>query len=246
MAEKIDTPNEKEMNIVGHLAELRNRLLFTAIFFVVFFIGIFIFVEEIYYFIAQDIPFDLNITSPGDIIWVYFTFAGLGSLIVTLPILCLQLWLFIKPGLTKSERRLSILYVPAVFILFILGIVFGYFMFTNLILPFLLSLNNGMFNEIFTVEKYFRFLFRVLIPFALLFEIPVIIMFLTSIGILTPKFMRKTRKYAYFILLIIAALITPPDVVLQIVVAVPLFILYEISILLAERVYKKRQSKQQS
>src|SRR5699024_1369128 len=96
------------MNVVGHLAELRNRLLITAISFIIFFIVAFIYIENIYSLIARDIPFDLNITSPGDIIWVYLTFSALAALVVTLPLLCLQIWLFIKPALTKSERRMSL------------------------------------------------------------------------------------------------------------------------------------------
>src|SRR5690625_7113802 len=88
-------------------------------------------------------------------------------------------------------------------------------MFIKLILPFLLSLNKEMFNELFTVERYFRFMIRLTIPFALLFEIPIIIMFLTSLGIITPQFLRKMRKYAYFILLIVGALVTPLDVILR-------------------------------
>src|SRR5690625_674274 len=237
------TNQEKEMNIVGHLSELRNRLLVTGIFFIGFFILGFIFIKDIYYFFENDIHFKLNITSPGDIIWIYFTIAGLIAIIATLPVLSLQLWLFIKPGLTKSERRASLSYIPAIFLLFVLGLVFGYIMFIKLILPFLLSLNDGMFNELFTVDRYFRFLFQVMIPFAILFEIPVILMFLTSLGIITPKFLRKTRKYAYFILLIVGALVTPPDVILQIAVAVPLFILYEISIYLSTIVYRKKIQK---
>src|SRR5699024_820509 len=100
-----------------------------------------------------------------------------------------------------------------------------------------------MFNELFTVDKYFRFLIRITLPFAVLFEIPIIAMFLTSLGIITPDFMKKTRKYAYFILVIIGAVVTPPDVILQIVVAIPLFILYEISIYLSAIVYRKKQRK---
>src|SRR5699024_3778424 len=134
-------------------------------------------------------------------------------------------------------------YIPAVFLLFLGGLVFGYFMFVKLILPFLLSLNDGMFNEVFTVEKYFRFLLRVTLTFAILFELPIIIMFLTSLGIITPQFLRKMRKYAYFILLIVGALVTPPDVILQLVVAIPLFLLYEISIYLAVIVYRKKQKR---
>lgn len=233
----------KEMNVVGHLSELRNRLMVTAFAFVGFFILAFVNIKDIYGFFEQDIPFQLTVTSPGDIIWIYFTIAGLGALVATLPFLSLQIWLFVKPGLTKTERKVSLSYIPAIFLLFVFGLFFGYFMFVKLILPFLLSLNDGMFNELFTVEKYFRFLFRVSIPFAILFELPILIMFLTSIGILTPTFLRKMRKYAYFALLIVGALVTPPDVVLQLVVAIPLFILYEISIYLSEFVYRKREKR---
>ncbi len=236
----MSSANQKEMNIVGHLSELRNRLIVTGLFFIASFIIGFIFIRDIYSFFENDIDFKLTVTSPGDIIWIYFTIAGLIAIIATLPVLSLQIWLFIKPGLTKPERRASLSYIPAIFLLFVIGLVFGYLMFIKLILPFLLSLNNGMFNELFTVEKYFRFLMRVTIPFAVLFEIPVILMFLTSLGIITPTFLRKTRKYAYFILLIVGALVTPPDVVLQLAVAIPLFILYEISIYLSAVVYRKK------
>ncbi len=236
----MSSANQKEVNIVGHLSELRNRLIVTGLFFIASFIIGFIFIRDIYSFFENDIDFKLTVTSPGDIIWIYFTIAGLIAIIATLPVLSLQIWLFIKPGLTKPERRASLSYIPAIFLLFVIGLVFGYLMFIKLILPFLLSLNNGMFNELFTVEKYFRFLMRVTIPFAVLFEIPVILMFLTSLGIITPTFLRKTRKYAYFILLIVGALVTPPDVVLQLAVAIPLFILYEISIYLSAVVYRKK------
>lgn len=236
---------EKEMNLTGHLSELRNRLIVTAICFVVFFIVGFIYVEKIYDFFANDIDFKLNITGLGDIIWIYFTMAGIVAFAITLPILCLQIWLFIKPGLTTNERKASLAYIPAVFILFVVGLAFGYLIFIKLILPFLLSLNDGMFNQIFTVDKYFKFLLRVTLPFALLFEIPIVAMFLTSLGVITPDFMKKTRKYAYFILVIIGTIVTPPDFVLQLVVAVPLILLYEISIIFAGIVYKKKLKKHQ-
>lgn len=226
------------MNLVGHLSELRNRIIVTGLFFIAFFIIGFIYIKEIYGFFEKDINFQLTITSPGDIIWIYITMAGIIGLVGTLPVFCLQLWIFIKPALTKKERRVSLSYIPAVFFLFLFGLAFGYIMFIKLILPFLLSLNDGMFNELFTVEKYFRFLFRITIPFALLFEIPVVIMFLTSLGIVTSKFLKKMRKYAYFILLIVAALVTPPDIFLQLIIAIPLFILYEISVYLSSIVEK--------
>lgn len=244
MSSNIDLNSDIEMNIVDHLSELRKRLIITAIFFIVSFFVSFIYVRDIYHFFESDIDFVLNITSPGDTIWIYFTIAGLMAIVLTLPILCLQIWLFVKPGLTKSEQKVSLAYIPMVFILFVFGLVFGYFIFINLILPFLISLNDGMFNELFTVEKYFKFMFRLTLPFALIFEIPVITMFLTSIGMITPEFLRKSRKYAYFILLIVGALVTPPDVILQIVVAIPLILLYEASIHLSAIVYRKKIRKQ--
>ncbi len=232
--------DEKRMDIVGHLSELRNRLIVTGIFFIVFFIIGFIFIKDIYAFFESDFDFKLTVTSPGDIIWIYFTLAGLIAVVGTLPVLCLQLWLFIRPGLTKSERKASLSYIPAIFLLFVLGLVFGYYMFVKLILPFLLSLNDGMFNELFTVDKYFRFLLRVTLPFAFLFELPVIMMFLTSLGIVTPSFLKRIRKYAYFVLLVIAAIITPPDLFLHLLVTVPLILIYEISISLSGIVYRKK------
>lgn len=237
--------NSQEMNITDHLSELRSKLIKTAIFFIIAFIISFIYVKDIYYFFEKDIDFMLNITSPGDTIWIYFTISGLMAIVATIPILCFQIWLFVKPGLTSSEKKASLSYIPAVFLLFVFGLVFGYFMFVKLILPFLFALNDGMFNELFTVDKYFKFMFRVVLPFALLFEVPIVAMFLTSLGLITPHFMRKTRKYAYFVLLVVGAFVTPPDVILQISVAIPLFILYEISIYLSAIVHRKRVRKQQ-
>ncbi|ASK63390.1 twin-arginine translocase subunit TatC [Virgibacillus phasianinus] len=245
MSEEEQNLLEKEMNVTGHLSELRNRLIVTAIFFVIFFIVGFIYVKDIYGFFVNDLDFTLNVISPGEIIWIYFSMAGLVALVGTIPILCLQIWLFIKPGLTPNEQKASLAYIPAIFILFIIGLTFGYILFIKLILPFLLSLNEGMFNELFTVDKYFKFMLHVTIPFAILFEIPIIAMFLTSLGIITPDYMRKVRKYAYFILVIIGTIVTPPDFVLQTIVAVPLIILYEISIYCSRAVYKKKLKKHQ-
>src|SRR5690625_4687719 len=109
--------HEKDMNVTSHLSELRNRLIITAILFVLLFIAGFIFVKDIYGFFVNDLDFVLNVTSPGDIIWIYFTMAGLIAIIGTLPILCLQVWLFIKPGLTPTERKASLPYIPAIFLL---------------------------------------------------------------------------------------------------------------------------------
>lgn len=234
---------EKEMNYIAHLSELRNRLIVTAICFIVFFVIGFVYIKDIYWFFVSDIDLELTAISPMEIIWIYFSMAGLVALVGTIPILTYQIWAFIKPGLHPHERKATLGYIPAIFLLFIGGLVFGYFLFVELIMPFLLSLNDGMFNIMFTVDRYFKFLFRVTIPIALLFEMPIIVMFLTSLGVLTPDFMIKNRKYAYFILIVIGVLITPPDFILQLVVAVPLILIYEVSIQMAKIVYRRKMKK---
>lgn len=235
--------NDKEMNLVGHLNELRNRIIVTVIFFVLFFIVSFIYVKDIYGLLERGINFDLIITGPTEIIWIFVSIAAIIATVGTLPILSIQLWLFIKPALTAKERKASLSYIPGVFLLFVVGLVFGYLLFSNFILPFLISLNDDMFIQLFTVEKYFRFMFQIMLIFGILFEIPIITMFLTSLGILSPDFLRKMRKYAYFILLIVGALVTPPDVFLQLVVAFPLFLLYEISIYFSSIVHRRKEQK---
>ncbi|RDW22083.1 twin-arginine translocase subunit TatC [Oceanobacillus chungangensis] len=236
--------DEKEMDFVGHLSELRNRLIVTAILFVILFIVGFIYVEEIYAFFVKDLEFKLTAIGPSEIIWIYFSMAGLIAIVGSIPVLTYQIWAFVKPGLTEREQRASLAYIPATFILFIVGLVFGYLMFTKSLIPFLLSLNNGMFEIMFTVDKYFKFLMQVTVPIAILFELPIVVMFLTSIGILTPKFLEKNRRYAYFALVVISTIITPaPDFILPVIISIPLIFIYEISIRLAKRIYNKKLKK---
>src|SRR5699024_7350626 len=157
--------------------------------------------------------------------------------------LSLQLWLFIKPGLKKHERTTSLAYVPAVFFLFVMGLVFGYFLFIQLIVPFLFSLNDFMFHELFTFDKYFHFMFKVIILFALFFIILFSIVYITILAIINAMFIRKIRNYSYLILLIVGALIKPPNIFLQLIIYLPLFILYEISIYLSSIVERRKERK---
>lgn len=235
---------EKMMDITGHLSELRSRLMVTAVVFVIFFIIGFVFRKDIYRFFEKDIHIKLTILSPLDTVWIFLAIAGLVAIVATIPFLALQLWLFIKPGLTKKEKRATLSYIPVIFLLFIIGLVVGYLVFTHFLFPFLINLNEDMFTEMFTVEKYFRFLFHTMLAFAVVLELPIILMFLTSLGIITPHFLKRTRKYAYFILLIIAGLITPPDLILHIAVTIPLILFYEISVQLTSIAYRKRLKRQ--
>jgi len=236
---------EKSMNLVGHLEELRMRIIITGLAFVVFFITAFVFVQHIYDFFVKDLDFKLAVLSPTEIVWVYFQLAGVAAIALTIPVFAWQLWLFIKPGLKPNERKVTLSYIPALFILFIAGLCFGYFFIFPFVFQFLLSLANDNMQNLFTIEKYFGFVFKITLHFEILFELPVIVMFLTSLGIIDPKKLGKLRKYAYLVLAIVSAAVTPPDFLSQIIVMIPLCILYEASIQLSKIVYRKKLKKEQ-
>ncbi|MEH6942616.1 twin-arginine translocase subunit TatC [Bacillus sp. JJ722] len=234
---------DKEQNIIEHISELRKRLIITAVSFIIFLILGFVYVEEIYNWLVRDLDVKLIVLGPSDIIWVYFMISAVIGIAATIPVLALQIWLFVKPALMPHERKATLSYIPALFILFILGLSFGYFVVFPTVLGFLVELGGNMFVTSFTAEKYFRFLMNMTLPFAVLFELPAIVMFLTSIGLINPYILTKVRKYAYFILVVISVTITPPDFISDFLVIVPLLTLYEISITLSKVVYKRRMKR---
>ncbi|WP_462411939.1 twin-arginine translocase subunit TatC [Neobacillus sp. Marseille-QA0830] len=236
---------DKELQLVDHLEELRKRIIITAISFVIFFIVGFIYVQDIYNWFVRDLDVKLIVLGPSDIIGVYFMIATLVAIAGTIPVLAIEIWLFVKPALKPNERRLTLSYIPALFFLFILGLAFGYFVIYPMVLKFLVNMGGEMFVTNFTAEKYFRFIMHMSLPFGVLFELPVVVMFLTSLGIINPIVLSKIRKYAYFVLVIIAIVITPPDFMSDFVVTLPLLLLYEISINLSKVVFRKKLKKQQ-
>ncbi|WP_144547295.1 twin-arginine translocase subunit TatC [Bacillus sp. X1(2014)] len=235
--------DDRELNLVDHLEELRKRIIISALAFIVFFIVGFIYVDDIYkWFVGNE---KLLVLGPSDIMWIYFMLATVIAVAGTIPVLALQIWLFVRPALKPIERRITLSYVPALFFLFIIGLAFGYFVIFPMVLDFLVNIGKDMFVTNFTAERYFSFILNMTLPFGVLFELPVVVMFLTSLGIINPFVLSKIRKYAYFVLIIIAIVITPPDFMSDFVVTVPLLLLYEISINLSKFVYRKRLKKQQ-
>lgn len=193
--------------------------------------------------LVKDMESELAILGPSDILWVYFVLSFVAALAGTIPMAAFQVWLFVRPALKESERKITLAYIPALFLLFIMGICFGYFVIFPIVFQFLLSLSEGMFVTFFTTEKYFRFLLHMTLPFGLLFELPVVIMFLTSLGVLDPYRLQKIRKYSYFTLIVTAVLLTPPDLLSDILVILPLLFLYECSVLLSMVVYRRKPLK---
>ncbi|WP_404329028.1 twin-arginine translocase subunit TatC [Mesobacillus maritimus] len=235
---------DKELNVIDHLDELRKRLILTVFAFLVFFVVGFVFVEDIYQFFVQDLDVKLVVLGPSDIVWIYFMIATVIAIAGTIPVLATQIWLFVKPALKPIERKMTLSYIPALFILFIVGLLFGYFVIFPTILNFLVELSGDMVVTNFTADKYFRFILNMTIPFGVLFLMPVVVMFLTSLGIINPYVLAKIRKYAYFVLVVVAVVISPPDIMSDFLVTVPLLFLYEISINLSKIVYRRKLKKE--
>jgi sec-independent protein translocase protein TatC len=231
----------REMNLIDHLSEMRKRLIIILGSFMTLLSLSLFYVQNIYNWLIQDLPMKLAVLGPTDILWVYLMLASIIAIAGTIPITAHQIWLFVRPALSTKERKVTLAYIPALFILFIIGISFGYLLIFPTVFNFLLSLSDHMFMTFFTTEKYFRFMIHIILPFGFLFELPVIIMFLTSLGVLNPYRLQKMRKYSYFGLIVTAVLITPPDFLSDVLVIIPLLFLYECSVLLSKVVYRRKQ-----
>ena len=232
-----------KVSTVDHLIELRKRLILSLVFFIVSFIVSLLWSADIYKFLTSNFNNKLIVLGPNDILWIYLTLAGLCSFTFSIPFICYQIWAFIKPALKEREARALLAYIPAVFICFSVGLAFGFFLVTPAILNVLLSIGDDLFNTQLTAQNYLSFVINTTIPIAILFEFPVIVAFLTSLGILTPTFLTRNRRYAYFILIVIAVVITPADFISDIVMSIPLILIYEISIIISKYIYNKRGEK---
>lgn len=185
--------------------------------------------------------FVLHAFSFWDGIGIYMKIAGLFSLIITLPFTVYQIWKFVSPGLKPRERKATLKYVPYVFLLFLTGMAFSYYVIFPMALAFTTAITEKMgLVETYGMKQYFSFLFGIVLPVSLLFELPLLIMFLTGLRILNPIRLRKMRRVSYFVLIFIAVVITPPDFISDLLVMIPLLLLYEISVLLSAIVYRKQ------
>jgi sec-independent protein translocase protein TatC len=175
-------------------------------------------------------------------ITTHITVAMVAGLILAFPVILWEFWQFFKPALKVNEARYAKGAVLAASMLFFVGVLFGYFMLAPLSIHFLSSyeISSQVVNQI-NVRSYIGTLTSICLATGLVFELPIIAFFLTKIGIITPSFMRKYRKHAIVVIFIIAAIITPPDVFSQTLVAIPLLILYEVSILISAKVMKQKE-----
>lgn len=234
---------DKNLTIIEHIDEFRNRLMVIVGFFLVAVLGSFFLAKPLIKFLQLNGEVEnitLNAFNVVDPIMIYLKVIIFIACIVISPVLMYQLWAFISPGLHERERRATLNYIPFAFLLSVGGIAFSYLVLLPYVMRFMmnLSVDLGIVQTI-GINEYFNFLFQLTIPFAIVFQLPVVLLFLTRLGILNPTQLVKIRKYAYFGLFVIAAFITPPDIMSHLFVTVPLFILYEISIFISRFGYRK-------
>ncbi|WP_226671314.1 twin-arginine translocase subunit TatC [Metabacillus litoralis] len=236
---------QNEMSVIDHITELRKRLVIVVVFFFLAVIAGFLLSRPIIIYLqhteeAKSLTLNsFNLTDP---LMVYMKFAFIIAFVITSPIILYQFWSFVSPGLYEKERKVTLSYIPISLLLFLLGISFSYFILFPFVVEFMERISNDLdINQVIGINEYFTFLLQITMPFGLLFQMPVVIMFLTRLGIVTPMFLTKVRKYAYFVLLVIAALITPPEITSHLMVSIPMFILYEISIWISRISYRNAQ-----
>ncbi|KGR89826.1 preprotein translocase subunit TatC [Ureibacillus massiliensis 4400831 = CIP 108448 = CCUG 49529] len=225
---------------IEHITELRKQLIKSALVFITFLIIAFSTIN--YWFPYVSRGHHLIILGPLEVIKSYTSISVTLSLGLSLPFICNFLWQFAKPGLYEKEQKFIGLYSPIMLVLFVGGLSFGYFVINPMSYQFLVGLGEMNFDVMVTATDYVNFLIMTTIPIGLLFELPIVALFLSSIGLLTANSMKKIRKMSYLIMAIVSALITPPDFISQLLILIPMIGLYEISILIVRKMEIKRTS----
>ncbi|HPN39333.1 MAG TPA: twin-arginine translocase subunit TatC [Melioribacteraceae bacterium] len=233
-----------EMPFLDHLEELRWRIIKAVIGVliatIISFIFIDFFIENIFLLPAKASNIKLQNLRPFGQLFLYFEVALIIGAVISLPNIFYQFWKFIAPALKNNERKYITWIVFFSTVCFFGGIVFAYFIMLPLSLKFAAGFGSTAIENNFAIDEYFSIILSVMLAAGTVFELPMMSFFLSKIGILTPKFMRKYRKHSYVAVFIIAAVLTPgTDPLSQVLLAIPLVFLYEISILVSKIFQKK-------
>lgn len=241
---------EEKMPLTSHLEELRKRLIRILIAVGVGFIVSYYAREHLYYVITRPLvsvlPAGSHMIFTGlpEAFFVYMKICLFASLFLTSPFTFYQIWKFVAPGLYPHERRYVIPFVLSSTFLFLSGIAFGYFIVLPPAFSFFVSFSTDFLKPMISFREYLSFSLKLLLAFGLSFELPVLVYFLTKIGVVSSRLLRKQRRYAILLIFILSAILTPsPDAFTQILMALPLMVLYELGIFLAKFAEKKKAVK---
>ena len=243
--------DDPKQPFMSHLEELRTRLIACAIAVGIGFVVCYLFSKDLFQILV--IPLKENMPEGDRLIYtnlpeMFFTYlktAFIAGIMVVSPYVFYQIWMFIAPGLYKKEKKYVLPFVFFSTILFVGGALFGYFVVFPFGFKFFMGFANDSIQALPSVKQYFSFAVKLLFAFGVVFELPVVVFFLTKIGVVTPEFLKQKRKYAILLTFVMAAILTPPDVITQCMMAGPLIILYEVGIFISmmARVRKEKEKK---
>ncbi len=249
--------NDLQGSFVGHLTELRSRIIKSFVFLILVFIACYIFSEQIYRFLVQpyaDAVLNNNLdrrlifTALHEAFLTYLKVAFFAAFFVTSPIFLTQIWKFIAPGLYKNEKQALLPYLIATPLLFFLGGCLVYYLIMPLAIKFFLSFETVAQPGTIAIQleakvnEYLSLIMRLILAFGISFQLPVVLSLLARTGVINSEYLRTRRKYVVVIIFAIAAVLTPPDPITQIGLALPLLLLYELSIFTVKFIEKKDEN----
>jgi sec-independent protein translocase protein TatC len=241
--------DDAKQPFMAHLEELRKRLVACAIAVGVGFVAAYAFSERLFQVLIMPLKAvmpegeRLIFTNLPEMFFTYLKVAFLAGVLLMAPFIFYQLWMFVAPGLYQREKRYVIPFVVASTILFVGGSLFGYFVVFPFGFKFFIGFSNEYVKALPSVKEYFSLSIKLLFAFGIVFELPVVIFFLTKMGMVTPEALRRKRKYAILLAFVVGAILTPPDVITQFMMAGPLLVLYEIGIVVSMMARKKKEEK---
>ncbi|MBN1998582.1 twin-arginine translocase subunit TatC [candidate division KSB1 bacterium] len=237
---------EKRMPFLDHLEELRWTLMKSIAAIIITAVVAYLFSREIIAFLRLPAPDDLKLIflGPTEGFMVHIKVALFTGLVAALPVVAYQFWKFVVPGLLSKEKQLVPPIVFFTVICFFVGALFAYTIIIPLGMKFLLGFQSEYLEANITINKYLGFVVTIILVFGVVFELPVLAFFLTKVGVVNPNFLSAKRRYGIVIIFILAAMLTPPDIFTQLLLAFPLIGLYEISIWVARFVYDEQLEKE--
>jgi len=234
--------SDDKLPFTDHLDELRHRLVISVVGIGLGFAASYGFSQQLLLLLQRPMPTRLVFIAPTEAFFVNLKVAFYAGLFLSVPLLLFQVWKFVAPGLYEHERRYSFPFLIISTGLFLLGGIFAYVVILPIALHFLIAQGGELWKPNITLSNYLAFCMRLILAAGLIFEFPVLMYFLAKVGVVTPEFLIKNRKYAVLVAFILSAILTPPDVFSQVLLAVPLFLLFEVSIFIAKRVASGRET----
>jgi len=233
--------DDRKLTVLGHLKEFRQRLIKSVIAVLITTIVSFVFAKYIFYILILPTGgINLIYIEMTEMIGTYMKVSLVSGIILAMPYLVYQFIMFVSPALTRKEKRYVYLILPWITLMFVGGIAFGYFVLIPPATKFLVTFGSDIATPQIKIGNYISIVSRLLLAIGLVFEMPVVTTFLSRLGVITPKWLANKRKAAIIFAFILAAIITPTfDPINQSLVAVPLIVLYEMSIWLAKLVQRK-------